>query len=311
MAFLSTNRYRDSWAYRNQHGGFNKGPTKNDGDEVEAGNTYLGKSATTDTMETLQKSLSQMQFNSRPDTPTHTRRNRPSSAGVNTTRGVRLNQSLNSRRTADPNTHLKADLTDPDNLNDVQYFDEISGNRYKGAWEVRSGRNKAGNDVDNLENYTGNTQKTMSMKIDPSTVTLNPKSSVQTPLSKVPRFVETDKQVLRFFCHFFDKETQITHHPDLLKVKHPSTARLFTLLVYLNDFTVEIVEDKQSNSGYRGGQFFKRNYLKKDDQSEITVQDLAIGSTLTLLGHDFFLTDCDVFTRGYFRLVRYIFHSNE
>jgi hypothetical protein len=157
-------------------------------------------------------------------------------------------------------------------------------------------------DVNNRENSAGNRQS-RTMKIDPSTVTLNPKSSVPTPLSKVPRYVETDKQVLRFFCHFFDKETQITHHPDLLKVKHPSTARLFTLLVYLNDFTVEIAEDKQMNSGYRGGQFYKRNYLKKDDGTEITVQDLKVGGTLTLLGHDFFITDCDSFTRGYFRYV--------
>jgi hypothetical protein len=314
MAFLSTNRYRDSWAYRSQNGGFNRCPTRNDGDpdaggfrpqSASASGTGTGgrgglnQSATTDTMQTLNKTMSQLQFNSRPNTPTNTRNFRPASAGA--MRGTKLNQNPNNRRTANPQTHLKADLTDPNNLNDVQYFDEIAGNRYKESWAVRNGE-QGDMDVNNRENSAGNRQS-RTMKIDPSTVTLNPKSSVPTPLSKVPRYVETDKQVLRFFCHFFDKETQITHHPDLLKVKHPSTARLFTLLVYLNDFTVEIAEDKQMNSGYRGGQFYKRNYLKKDDGTEITVQDLKVGGTLTLLGHDFFITDCDSFTRGYFRYV--------
>jgi hypothetical protein len=295
MAFLSTNRYRDSWAYRNQHGGFTKGPTRNDGNEENAQSATLGRSATTDTLETLNKSLSQLQFNSRPNTPNNNRNIRPSSAGASR---VKINQNPNNRRSADPQTHLKADLiSDPDNLNDVQYFDEITGNRYKDSWPARTGTAN-NNGSDNRENFASNTQ---TLKLDPSKVTLNPKSLAQTPLSKVPRFVETDKQVLRFYCHFFDKETQITHHPDLLKVKHPSTARLFTLLVYLNDFTVEIVEDKQVNSGHRGGQFFKRNYLKKDGGGELAVQDLAPGRSLPLLGHDFFITDCDVFTRGYFR----------
>lgn len=211
----------------------------------------MRKSATTDTFDTLNKSMSQMQF-SRPDTPTNNRQIRPLSAG-----STRMN-------------NRKAGLSS-------------SSNRYS-----------------ERENTSNNTQ---TLKIDPSTVTLNPSSVTQTPLSKVPRFVETDKQVLRFFCHFFDKDTQVTHRPNLLKVRHPSTARLFNLMIYLNDFTVEITEEKQVNSGHHGGQFYKRNYLKKDDGTDICVQDLKIGGTLTLLGHDFFITDCDSFTRGYFRRV--------
>ena len=256
MAFLSTNRYRDSWAYRNQNGGFNKRPAKNDGDDVIGG---LEGSATTETMYTLNKTMSQMQFGSRPQTPNNNRNIRPASAG-----SVRLNQNPNNRRS---NSNL---FTNNDKKT-------------------------------NNENFQSNTQ---TLKLDASGVTLNPKSAkspAKTPLSKVPRFVETDKQVLRFYCHFFEKETQVTHRPDLLKVKYPSTARLFTMLIYLNDFTVEIIEDKQVNSGQKGGQFYKRNYLKKDDQTDITIQDLAIGGVLTMLGHDFFITDCDAFTRGYFR----------
>lgn len=270
MAFLSTNRYRDSWAYRSQNGGFSKRPGGEDNEQSAS----LGKSATTDNVAALNKSLSQMQFNSRPNTPTNNRAVRPSSAGATGSRGVRLNTDLGANR----RTKLPPGQSNP---NDVKFI------------------NGQGN-TNNRENFAS-ASNTQTLKVDPSTVTLNPNSSSQIPSSKVPRYVETDKQVMRFYCHFFDKETQITHHPDLLKVKHPSTARLFTLLVYLSDFTLEIAEDKQVNSGHRGGQFFKRGYLKKDDHTDITIKDFSIGGTLSVLGHDFFITDCDAFTRGYFR----------
>jgi hypothetical protein len=269
MAFLSSNRNRDSWAYRSQNGGFGKSSRSNNDSEQStptnnnnnSNSNSLGRSATTDTMDALNKTMSQMQF-SRPNTSgNYSSASRPSSAGT-----TRLNNNSDNRR--------KSGITNANTYNNTHTF---------------------GGDC---ENRAGNTQ---TLKINPSNATLNPSSSTKTPLSKVPRVVETDKQVLRFFCHFFDTETQVTHRPDLLKVKHPSTARLFSLLVYLNDFTVEIAEEKQANSGLRGGQFYKRNYLQKDDKSDISVSDLMIGGVVSLLGHDFFITDCDAFTRGYFR----------
>lgn len=117
---------------------------------------------------------------------------------------------------------------------------------------------------------------------------------------KVPRYVETDKKVLRFFCYFVDKDVLITKKP-LRKTQPGPTARYFTLLIYLEDFTIEILEDHAENSGIQGGAFYKRAALKNNRGNELLPTDFMVGRSFTALGHEFFITDCDKFTREYYR----------
>jgi hypothetical protein len=60
----------------------------------------------------------------------------------------------------------------------------------------------------------------------------------------VPKFVETDKQVLRFLCHITEMERGS-------KRPIPINIRFFSLLIYLEDNTFEIIEDRIPNSGLR------------------------------------------------------------
>eukprot|EP00602_Paraphysomonas_sp_CaronLab_P009435 CAMPEP_0185029576 /NCGR_PEP_ID=MMETSP1103-20130426/15967_1 /TAXON_ID=36769 /ORGANISM="Paraphysomonas bandaiensis, Strain Caron Lab Isolate" /LENGTH=814 /DNA_ID=CAMNT_0027564377 /DNA_START=27 /DNA_END=2471 /DNA_ORIENTATION=- len=117
--------------------------------------------------------------------------------------------------------------------------------------------------------------------------------------ARVPKFVETEKQVLRFYCHFFEKDV-----PELgqrrQKVASSSTPRFFTLRIYVEDNTFEISEERCQNSGIQGGAFYRRGPLKKGSQS-FEPSDFSVGSSFSALGQEFFITDCDEFTREYYR----------
>ena len=66
--------------------------------------------------------------------------------------------------------------------------------------------------------------------------------------TKVPHYIARDRIVLRFFCHFFEKDMQMSREP-IRKFVGPSTARLFVLHIYLEDNSIEILEERVPNSG--------------------------------------------------------------
>jgi hypothetical protein len=117
----------------------------------------------------------------------------------------------------------------------------------------------------------------------------------------VPHYVKTEKQVLRFFAHFFERKrpesgiefrrTNTTHE----------IARLMTILIYLDDETIEIHEEKVINSGVAAGQFLGRGKIKNADGKVYTPVDFEIGKTYDIVGQKFTITDVDKFTREYFK----------
>lgn len=141
-------------------------------------------------------------------------------------------------------------------------------------------------------NFFDNTQRT-----DTSTRPVTP---------KVPHFVETEKQVLRFYAHFFDFDVQQSRKP-LRKFQSASTARLLTVLIYVEDSTIEINEERNVNSGIMGGPFYKRSVLKKKDKTNYTPRDFRVGGGFTALGRDFYITDCDEFTRKYYKYYFFVY----
>jgi hypothetical protein len=122
-----------------------------------------------------------------------------------------------------------------------------------------------------------------------------PKSAAQ-----IPRYIETEKQVLRFFAHFFERKrpepgvefrrTNTTSEP----------ARLVTILIYLVDETVEIHEEKVVNSGVSGGAFLGRGPLRNPEGRQYRIPDFQIGITYEIAGQRMTLTDADKFTRDYY-----------
>ena len=62
-------------------------------------------------------------------------------------------------------------------------------------------------------------------------------------------FLETEKQVCRFYGHFFQSRNWDNKGPLGYPTIEAASGRRLTILYYLNDQTIEMVEPKTQNSG--------------------------------------------------------------
>jgi hypothetical protein len=74
-----------------------------------------------------------------------------------------------------------------------------------------------------------------------------------------------------------------------------------TILFYIYDNTIEIHEVREINSGMWQGNFLKRQSVCKKDGTPVSLQDFQPGSSIQLVGQEFYITDADAFTRDYFQ----------
>jgi Ca2+-binding EF-hand superfamily protein len=116
------------------------------------------------------------------------------------------------------------------------------------------------------------------------------------------QFMENDRRVCRFFATM----------DDLMTAQYE--CRPFTLLYFLADDTVEIREQYPLNCGRDNFPiFFRRGKVRKGayecrgptqpvpDASEfVRIEDLFVGTRVTLLNREFFVYDADEYTRRYF-----------
>eukprot|EP00879_Flechtneria_rotunda_P003529 GHRR01003761.1.p1 GENE.GHRR01003761.1~~GHRR01003761.1.p1 ORF type:complete len:637 (+),score=222.63 GHRR01003761.1:163-2073(+) len=111
--------------------------------------------------------------------------------------------------------------------------------------------------------------------------------------SPLPKWVEQDRQVLRFYGYFREAvtESNIENH----------RVRRVVVLYYLADDTMQVIEPKQDNSGIQQGVFVRRHQIDKEDGSgRFSIADLAVGQTVTLYGRTIVLLDADTFTRNWY-----------
>ena len=119
---------------------------------------------------------------------------------------------------------------------------------------------------------------------------------------KLPRYVETDKQVCRFYGHFYQQRPWENGGPLGDPVLEQKMVRKMIFYYYIYDDTIEISEPRTINSGIPQGIFFRRGQLTKDDDgARVGLTDLAPGNTIHILGREFHLTDADAFTRDHFK----------
>eukprot|EP01034_Spumella_vulgaris_P039141 gene39141-48342_t len=117
-----------------------------------------------------------------------------------------------------------------------------------------------------------------------------------------PMFVEKDKQVARFYGHFFQARTWEKDGPLGDPVIETNQCRRITVYYYLIDNTIEISEPKTANSGMAEGTFFRRGLVNNSMTNRpVSLSDLAPGNSVFILGQEMFITDADAFTRDYFR----------
>ena len=107
----------------------------------------------------------------------------------------------------------------------------------------------------------------------------------------VPAWVAFGSQVLRFYGYF--KEPIFSSQQENYRVRH------VTILFFLEDDTIQILEPRERNSGIPQGTFLRRHRAKKDDDSYVNVGDFRVGHEFTLYGRTYFLSDCDKFTENF------------
>lgn len=102
----------------------------------------------------------------------------------------------------------------------------------------------------------------------------------------------TDGKVLKFRCYF--KE------PVVESREETERTRFCFLYFFLEDFSLEIFEPHQDNSGMFQGEFLKRQRVTKDNGTYlISFHDLEVGSEVEIFGRVFVICDCDTFTREF------------
>lgn len=120
---------------------------------------------------------------------------------------------------------------------------------------------------------------------------------------KLPRYVETDRQIARFYAYFLNQRPWEHNGPLGNPTVEQKMFRRMVIHFYIFDGTIEINEPKELNSGVNQGTFLKRGRVVKPDGSEFDITEFMMGKTVTMIGHDFQIYDCDLFTREYFKYV--------
>jgi len=106
-----------------------------------------------------------------------------------------------------------------------------------------------------------------------------------------PAWLAFDRQVLRFYGHF--QETVQETNGENYRVRY------CTILFYLEDDTIQVNEKVTDNSGLNQGTLLRRHRVPKpapNDDKFYCVDDLNVGTDVTLYGRVFALTSCDDFT---------------
>lgn len=114
-----------------------------------------------------------------------------------------------------------------------------------------------------------------------------------------PTYVKLDKQVLRFFGHF--KESVVESRLE------NSRLHKLNIFYYLEDKSIMITEPKLTNSGTPQGAFLNRQMVLKADGSGCPFMptDFGVGQDIAIYGRAITITDCDEYTREFFKGIGY------
>eukprot|EP00288_Rhodomonas_lens_P019202 CAMPEP_0177694568 /NCGR_PEP_ID=MMETSP0484_2-20121128/3002_1 /TAXON_ID=354590 /ORGANISM="Rhodomonas lens, Strain RHODO" /LENGTH=646 /DNA_ID=CAMNT_0019205453 /DNA_START=26 /DNA_END=1966 /DNA_ORIENTATION=+ len=116
----------------------------------------------------------------------------------------------------------------------------------------------------------------------------------------VPSFVGLDGKVLRFFAQMTDSV------PESLRDNFRD--RQFTILYFLVDDSIQVIEQRKHNSGYVQGVFMKRHKVPRAggvsqyvEEDFVNLHDFVDTPSIMLYGRIFQLTGCNQFTENFYR----------
>lgn len=177
--------------------------------------------------------------------------------------------------------------TKPANNNDP-IVDEFAARPTTAGGAATSTRNGSKFMLDLLRPQTADS----SMYKTPDAVTYSP---------VIPKFVQTDKIVLRFYGFFLDERVYDMNAPLGSNFLEKQIVRYLTIYYYVGNMTIAMNEPKSVNSGMSGGTFLRRTPVKKSDGSLMRPLDLEVGKTIFVVGREIFITDADTSTREYIK----------
>jgi hypothetical protein len=108
----------------------------------------------------------------------------------------------------------------------------------------------------------------------------------------VPAWDALDRHVLRFNGYF--KEAVVETNLENYRV------RKVVIYYYLEDDTCAVTEPRQDNSGIPQGTLIRRHRLPGATGGYLQIEDLRIGTDLSVYGKTIRITNCDPFTREYY-----------
>lgn len=111
-----------------------------------------------------------------------------------------------------------------------------------------------------------------------------------------PAYVRLERQVLRFFGYLAEPN----QHQLAIGDKAVVHCRPIVLFYFVEDSSIEVVEQRQQNSGLRGGLLLRRNMFLRRDGKPHTPGDIRVGGRLRLAGATYHLLDCDESTRKFY-----------
>ena len=107
----------------------------------------------------------------------------------------------------------------------------------------------------------------------------------------LPQWRKFDKEVLRFKGYFQEHVTESSFENYRI--------RPCSILYYLDDDSIQIIEFKTENSGMPQSDLLKRGRLLNINNQEISWRDFNLGKNIILSGKNFRICSCDKFTENF------------
>ena len=107
----------------------------------------------------------------------------------------------------------------------------------------------------------------------------------------LPQWRKFDKNVLRFKGYFKEHVTE--------SAVENYRIRPCSILYYLEDDTLQIIETKFENSGIPQSDLLKRARVFNENNTEINWRDFNLGKNILLAGKNFHICNCDKFTENF------------
>lgn len=115
-------------------------------------------------------------------------------------------------------------------------------------------------------------------------------------VSKKPEWLEYDRKVLRYFA--YTKEPVHNNREELERI------RKYKIFYYLADKSVQVLENREENSGIPQGSFLRRHRIAKNDVDFLNEHDFLVGAVVGIYKHKFHIVDADDFTRKFMKDTR-------